>query len=188
MRIPARRISWRREFTDLKDAGASIMSEIHRIGVLSDTHIPQRGARLPDALLRRFEDVELILHAGDLSTLAVLDQLSAYAPVEAVRGNVEQQEVVLALPLKRTLVMGGCEIGLVHILGERKDYRRNAHQEFMTARVVIFGHSHIPLLEDADGLMLLNPGSAMDRRQQPTCTIALLTITDGQPTAEIIPV
>jgi putative phosphoesterase len=152
------------------------MSEIHRIGVLSDTHIPQRGARLPDALLRRFEDVELILHAGDLSTLAVLDQLSAYAPVEAVRGNVEQ------------LVMGGCEIGLVHILGERKDYRRNAHQEFMTARVVIFGHSHIPLLEDADGLMLLNPGSAMDRRQQPTCTIALLTITDGQPTAEIIPV
>jgi putative phosphoesterase len=164
------------------------MSEIHRIGVLSDTHIPQRGARLPDALLRRFEDVELILHAGDLSTLVVLDQLSAYSPVEAVRGNVEQQEVVLALPLKRTLVMGGCEIGLVHILGERKDYRRNAHQEFMTARVVIFGHSHIPLLEDADGLMLLNPGSAMDRRQQPTCTIALLTITDGQPTAEIIPV
>ena len=99
------------------------MSEIHRIGVLSDTHIPQRGAWLPDAMLRRFEDVELILHAGDLSTLAVLDQLSAYAPVEAVQGNVEQQEVVVALPIKRTLVVGGCEIGLIHILGERKDYR-----------------------------------------------------------------
>ena len=164
------------------------MSEIHRIGVLSDTHIPQRGAWLPDAMLRRFEDVELILHACDLSTLAVLDQLSAYAPVEAVQGNVEQQEVVLALPIKRTLVVGGCEIGLAHILGERKDYRRNARREFPTVRVVIFGHSHIPLLEDADGLMLLNPGSAMDRHQQPTCTIAWLTIIDGEPSAEIIPV
>ncbi len=163
------------------------MSEVHRIGVLSDTHIPRRGPRLPDALVRHFEDVELILHAGDLSTLAVLDQLSAYAPVEAVQGNIEEQEVVLALPIKRTLVVGGCEIGMVHILGERKDYARNARREFPTARVVIFGHSHIPWLEDANGLMLLNPGSAMDRRRQPHCTIARLTITDGEPSAEIIP-
>ena len=162
------------------------MSEFHRIGVIADTHIPKRGARLPETVLRHFEDVELILHAGDLSTLAVLDQLSAYAPVEAVQGNVEQEEVVMALPIKRTLVVGGCEIGLVHILGERKDYARNARNEFGVARVVIFGHSHIPWLEDANGLMMLNPGSAMDRRRQPTCTIALLTITDGEPSAEII--
>lgn len=163
------------------------MTEIHRIGVLSDTHIPQRGARLPDSVLRHFEDVKLILHAGDHSTLAVVHQLSAYSPVEAVQGNVEQDDVVLALPIKRTLVVGSCEIGLVHILGDRENYRRNARREFPTARVVIFGHSHIPWLEDADGLMLLNPGSAMDRRRQPHCTLALLTITDGEPTAEIVP-
>lgn len=111
------------------------MRAIHRIGVISDTHMPQRGVRLPFTVLRQFEDVELILHAGDLSTLAVLDQLSAYAPVEAVQGNIEQQEVVLALPIKRTLVVGGCEIGLVHILGERKDYARNGRREFPSARV-----------------------------------------------------
>ena len=74
------------------------MTDIHRIGVISDTHMPKHGARLPDSVLRHFEDVELILHTGDLSTLAVLDQLSAYAPVEAVRGNVEQQEVIVKLP------------------------------------------------------------------------------------------
>lgn len=164
------------------------MSDIHRIGVLSDTHMPQHGARLPDAMLRHFEDVELILHAGDLSTLRVLDQLSDYAQVEAVQGNVEEQEVVMNLPIKRTLMVGGCEIGLMHILGERKDYARNARRAFPTARVVIFGHSHIPWLEDASGLLLLNPGSAMDRRRQPYCTIALLTITNGEPTAEIIAV
>ena len=164
------------------------MSDIHRIGVISDTHIPNQSARLPESVLRHFEDVELILHAGDLSTLAVLDQLSAYAPVEAVQGNVEQQEVAPMLPIKRTLLVGGCEIGMVHILGDRDHYRRNARREFPTARVVVFGHSHIPWLEDSDGLMLLNPGSAMDRRRQPHCTVARLTITDGEPSAAIIPV
>ena len=164
------------------------MSEIHRIGVISDTHMPKHGARLPDSVLRHFEDVELILHTGDLSTLAVLDQLSAYAPVEAVRGNVEQQEVIVKLPIKRRLVVGGCEIGMVHILDDREHYFRNARAEFPSARVVVFGHSHIPWLEDRDGLLLLNPGSAMERRRQPTCTIARLTITDGEPSAEIIPV
>ena len=164
------------------------MSDIHRIGVISDTHIPKHGARLPESVLRHFEDVELILHAGDLSTLAVLDQLSAYAPVEAVQGNVEQQEVAPMLPIKRTLLVGGCEIGMVHILGDRDHYRRNARREFPTARVVVFGHSHIPWLEDSDGLMLLNPGSAIDRRRQPHCTVARLTITDGEPSAAIIPV
>jgi putative phosphoesterase len=141
---------------------------------------------VPEAALRHFAGVELILHAGDLSTLAVLDQLSAYAPVEAVQGNVEEPEVVAALPIKREVVVGGCRIGLVHILGERQHYRRTARQEFPLARVVVFGHSHIPMHEDADGLLLLNPGSATDRRRQPHHTIARLTITDGEPAAEIL--
>ncbi len=163
------------------------MPTIHRVGVISDTHIPRRGRRVPGAALRLFEDVELILHAGDLSSLAVVDQLSAYAPVEAVQGNVELPEVVAALPIKRELVIAGCAIGLVHILGDRAHSARNARAEFPSARVVVFGHSHIPYVEDRDGLLLLNPGSATDRRRQPACTVAILTITDGQPAAEIIP-
>jgi len=163
------------------------MPDVHRIGIISNTHIQSRASRVPDAALRHFEDVELILHAGDLSVLPVLDQLAAFAPVEAVQGNVEQEEVVRALPVKRELVVGGCAIGLVHILGDRQTYRRNARREFPRARVVVFGHSHIPLAEDADGLLLLNPGSATDRRSQPRCTLALLTIMDGQPQATIVP-
>jgi putative phosphoesterase len=162
------------------------MPTVHRVGVISDTHIPTRAAGVPDAALRLFEDVELILHAGDLSSLAVVNQLSAYAPVEAVQGNVELPEVVAALPIKREIVVGGCAIGLVHILGDRAHYARNARTEFLLARVVVFGHSHIPYVADRDGLLLLNPGSATDRRRQPTCTVAVLTIADGQPSAEII--
>lgn len=162
------------------------MTELHRIGVLSDTHIPRKAHRVPDAALRHFEGVELILHAGDLSTLAVVDQLAAYAPVEAVQGNVEEPEVVAALPITREIVIGGCAIGLVHILGERSRHAQNARAEFPAARVVVFGHSHIPYVEDNNGLFLLNPGSATDRRHQPACTIALLTIEDGIPRAEIV--
>lgn len=145
---------------------------------------------MPDSVLRLFEEarVELIVHAGDLSTLAVIQQLEAYAPVAAVQGNVEQPEVRAALPLKRELVVGGCALGLVHDLGQRVHYARNARREFPDARVVIFGHSHVPLIEDRDGLLLLNPGSATDRRRQPACTVALLTIAAGQPSARIVAV
>lgn len=162
------------------------MPEIHRIGVISDTHIPRRALRISDAALRHFEDVELIIHAGDLSSLGVIGQLEAYAPVEAVQGNIELPEVVATLPIKRQIMVGGCVVGIVHILGDRAHYARNARREFPDARVVIFGHSHNPYLEDRDGLLLLNPGSATDRRRQPHCSIALLTIEDGEPRAEII--
>ena len=164
----------------------SEIHQIHRIGVISDTHLPRRGARIPEAALRHFEGVERIIHAGDHSIRAALDQLEAYAPVEAVQGNVEDAEIVALLPIKRELVVGGCAIGVVHILGERAHYARTARREFPAARVVIFGHSHIPYVEDRDGLLLLNPGSATDRRRQPRCSIALLTISDGEPSAEII--
>jgi uncharacterized protein len=188
------------------------MSELHRIGVISDTHIPSRARRVPDTALKYFEDVELILHAGDLSILAVVDQLSAYAPVEAVQGNVELPEVIATLPIKREIVVGGIGIGLIHNLGERKRYVRNALREFppfksapdqendggnisrlspalssVQTRVVVFGHSHVPHIEEGPGLLLLNPGSATDRRRQPVCTIARLIIEDGAPHAEIIP-
>lgn len=164
------------------------MGEIVRIGVISDTHVPRRAPRVPEAALRIFEDagVERILHAGDLSSLAVLDQLSAYAPVDVVQGNVELPEVVTALPITRELVVAGCAIGIVHDLGERTRYATNARNLFPAAQVVVFGHSHIPLVEDAGGLFLLNPGSATDRRRQPHCTVALLTIQDGQPSARLI--
>ncbi len=162
------------------------MSSRYLIGVISDTHVPSSAPRIPDAALRHFEDVELILHAGDLSSLAVLGQLSAYAPVEAVQGNVEQAEVVAALPLKREIVVEGVAIGLIHNLGDRAHHVRNARREFPAARVVVFGHSHVPYVEEADGLLLLNPGSATERRRQPRCTIAILSIEDGQPSAQII--
>ncbi len=150
---------------------------LHRIGVISDTHVPHFKG-IPEAVWQHFADVEHILHAGDLSVLAVINELETIAPVTAVQGNVETEEVILALPIKRELVIGKCKIGMVHILGETKTRTRVARNEFPDARVVIFGHSHIPYNQEHDNQLLFNPGSANDRRRQPTCSIGILTIDD----------
>ena len=149
----------------------------HRIGVISDTHIP-RFKGLPEAVWQHFADVEMIIHAGDLSTLAVLRELETLAPIVAVQGNIEQTEVVERLPIKREIKIGFCRIGIVHILGDVHSRPRLAKAEFPTARVVIYGHSHVPYNQEHAGQLLFNPGSANDRRQQPRCSLGLLHIDD----------
>ncbi|QBD83589.1 metallophosphoesterase [Ktedonosporobacter rubrisoli] len=150
---------------------------MRKVGVISDTHIPE-FKRLPEALWEHFADVEQIIHAGDLSILQVIAELETLAPVAAVQGNVEQMEVVLQLPIKREIVIGKCRIGIVHILGRTAQYAKTARQEFPDARVVVFGHSHNPYNQEHDGQLLFNPGSATDRRRQPTCSIGKLFIDD----------
>jgi len=150
---------------------------IKKIGVISDTHIPH-FKQLPEAIWQHFAGVELIIHAGDLSILKVISELETIAPVVAVQGNIEQEEVILKLPIKREIVVGSCRIGIVHILGDSKSHARIARQEFPNARVVVFGHSHIPYNQEHDGQLLLNPGSATDRRRQPGCSIGLLLVDD----------
>ncbi len=149
----------------------------HRIGVISDTHIP-RFSQLPEQIWTLFTGVELIIHAGDLSILRVVDELETIAPVVAVQGNIEQEEVVLKLPIKREIKVAGCRIGIVHILGESRYYPRTARQEFPDARAVMFGHSHTPYNVEHAGQLLFNPGSATDRRRQPTCSVGILRIDD----------
>ncbi|HEU5227337.1 MAG TPA: metallophosphoesterase family protein [Ktedonobacteraceae bacterium] len=150
---------------------------IRKVGIISDTHIPHFKS-LPGAVWQHFADVELIIHAGDLSILQVIADLETIAPVVAVQGNVEREEVVLKLPIKREVMVGHCRIGVVHILGETAYYARNARREFPDARVVVFGHSHIPYNQEHDGQLLFNPGSATDRRRQPACSIGMLFIDD----------
>ena len=96
----------------------------------------------------------------------------------AVQGNVEDEEVIRKLPIKREIVVGHCRIGIVHILGDSHSREKIARQEFPTARVVVYGHSHIPWNEDRNGLLLFNPGSATDRRRQPRCSTGMLYIDD----------
>ncbi len=152
--------------------------------VLADTHIPRRARVLPEALVPHLKRADLVLHAGDLIEASLIDELALYAPVRAVKGNVDLPEV--DLPETIEFDFGGTKIAMVHDSGRKEGRRRRLARRFPGARVIVFGHSHIPFLEDEDGLLLLNPGSPTDKRRQPRHTFALLRVTEGEVRAEML--
>lgn len=152
--------------------------------VIADTHIPRRAKRLPEALYPHLERADLILHAGDLMDPKLLDELASYAPVNAVRGNVDGPDV--KLPETLELDFGGVPVAMIHDSGLKKGRRTRMKRRFPDARVIVFGHSHVPFVEDEDDLLLLNPGSPTDRRRQPRHTFALLRVEGEEPRAEIL--
>lgn len=153
--------------------------------VLADTHVPRRSKRLPGALDPYLEQADLVLHAGDLMDPALLDTLAAYAPVRAVRGNLDPPD--LRLPETQEFEFGGIRVAMIHDSGPKRGRRSRMRRRFPDARVVVFGHSHISWLEDEHGFMLLNPGSPTDKRRQPRHTFALLRAEDGEVEAQLVP-
>src|SRR5215204_6691901 len=152
--------------------------------VIADTHIPRRAKVLPASLLPHLARADLILHAGDLPHPTLLEELAAYAPARAVRGNRDPPEA--GLPETLEFEFGGARVAMTHDFGTKRGRRSRMQRRFPEARIVVFGHSHIPWLEDQDGLLLLNPGSPTDRRRQPNHTFALLRAEDGEVMAEIL--
>ncbi|HUD36325.1 MAG TPA: metallophosphoesterase family protein [Streptosporangiaceae bacterium] len=151
-----------------------------RAVVLSDTHAPQRWRQCPPAVARHLTGADLILHAGDVCTAAVLDELSGYAPVRAVLGNNDGPDVAAwGAPEIMELELAGLNVAMVHDSGAATGRLARLRRRFPAAQLVVFGHSHIPLDQSARELRIFNPGSPTDRRRQPHGTIGLLDIDDG---------
>ena len=152
-----------------------------RVAILSDTHSPRFWKGCPPAVATHLEGADLILHAGDVCTAEVLDELSAYAPVRVVLGNNDRADVAAwGAPEAWEAEIGGLNVAMIHDSGPRDGRMARMRRRFPNADLVIFGHSHIPLTEAADGLRIFNPGSPTDKRRQPYRTLGKLTITDGR--------
>jgi putative phosphoesterase len=132
-----------------------------------------------------FQGVGLILHAGDVSVRAALDQLAALAPVRAVAGNVDDPTLAAVLPELLRVDVGGVSIGMIHNSGASEGRRERMRRRFPGCRVVVYGHSHMPVVEDRGGLMLLNPGSACDPRRAKVATVAILEILGDEVSAQL---
>jgi uncharacterized protein len=156
-----------------------------RLAVIADTHVPVRARDLPPAAWAIIAGADAVLHAGDIVEPALLDRLRERAPVWAVLGN-NDHAFGDTLPDRLELELGGVPLAMVHDSGDARDRRARLRRWFPTARVVVFGHSHIPVLEDDGDLLLLNPGSPTDRRRMPSFTLATLTLEAGRPRAEIV--
>jgi putative phosphoesterase len=161
-----------------------------RVAVLSDTHAPRFWKRCPPAVAAAVEGVDAILHAGDVCTAAVLDELAAIAPVHAVLGNNDGPDVAAwGAPVTVQLSLDGLEVAMVHDSGPAKGRPARLRRMFPDADLVIFGHSHIPLDQTTDGQRIFNPGSPTDRRRQPHGTMGELIIDAGRlVSARIFPV
>jgi uncharacterized protein len=159
------------------------------IAVISDTHLPRGARRLPDACVERIAAAGLLLHAGDFSTLDVLRELEAIGPpVIGVHGNVDSADLRRLLPEERIVAAEGARIAMVHDAGPSTGRLERMRRRFGDrAGVVVFGHSHLPLHEQApDGFQILNPGSPTERRRAPTHTMGLIHVADGSSRCELV--
>jgi len=161
-----------------------------KIVAISDTHAPRRWKSCPPRVAEHLRTADLILHAGDVCTAAVLDELAAYAPVHAVLGNNDGADVAAwGAPETLDLDLAGLKVSMIHDSGPSAGRLGRMRRRFPQADLVVFGHSHIPLDESAGGLRIFNPGSPTDRRRQPHGTIGLLTVADGRlAQAHVVPV
>jgi uncharacterized protein len=137
-----------------------------KIGVLADTHIPDRADSIPKEVLDGFKGVDMIIHAGDLVSLSVLDQLRTVCKnVLAVCGNMDHDEVKRRLPDKEVIKVGNFKIGVTHGSGHPNkllDVLANVFKNDDVA-MVIFGHSHEGFNEKKGAILYFNPGSATDK-------------------------
>lgn len=152
-----------------------------RLVVLADTHVQPGGSRqIPHDVYAHLEWADRILHAGDVTSADTLNQLEAFAPVDAVLGN-NDRELVGLLPEVWEVIVDGYRIGLIHDSGATAGRAARMRRRFPDADMVVFGHSHMPLDEEGiDGQRLFNPGSSTWKRLAPTHTIGLLEVVDGQ--------
>lgn len=146
------------------------------IGVISDTH----GLLRPEAVAALAE-ADHILHAGDVGNATILDRLRAIAPVTAIRGNIDTAGACAALPATEAVELGGRVFYLVHAVEDLDIEPRAAG-----VAAVVYGHSHRPAIEDREGVVYINPGSAGPRRFDLPVTVAKITLVEGELRAEIV--
>ncbi len=152
---------------------------------MSDTHVPARARALPGELLRRVDEADVVVHAGDWVDVATLDLLERRSRrLVAVHGNNDGPALRARLPEVARAELGGLRWGVVHETGQAAGRERRCAERFPDLDVLVFGHSHIPWDSTADGgPRLLNPGSPTDRRRQPHRTFMTALIAEGRLTS-----
>jgi hypothetical protein len=156
------------------------------IAVLADTHMPKGGRRLPERCANLLGEAEAVLHTGDFFATETLRRIEALCPgpVHAVHGNVDEAELRAALPEVLEIELDGVRVAMIHDAGPAKGRLARMRRRFPEADAVVFGHSHLPLHDEAEGFQIFNPGSPTERRRSPRHSMGLLRIESGLPVFE----
>jgi putative phosphoesterase len=146
------------------------------LGIISDTH-----GLLRPAALEALRGSDRILHAGDVGDPEILDALAKIAPVTAIRGNVDIEPWADVLSETEVVEVEGVSIYMLHNLGQL-----DLKPEASGFRVVVYGHSHRPKIEEKNGVLYFNPGSAGPRRFNLPVSVGRITIESGKVVPEIV--
>jgi hypothetical protein len=146
------------------------------VGVISDTH-----GLLEPAAVKALHGVDLIIHAGDIGSIQVMDELQAIAPVVAVRGNMDMKKSLRQLPETEAIRVGEVLLYIIHDI-QKLDIAPS-ESDF---DAVIFGHLHYPSVTEHNGVLFVNPGSAAQPRRNFSASLALLHIRGNSITTQIV--
>ena len=149
------------------------------IGVLSDTHLIETDSWFNEKIDRCFADTDMILHAGDLTSLSVL-QPFAGKTVHAVHGNMCSPKARESLPASKVIAVGNFRLALVHGIGYLPNIEDRLYDAFAPIDCIVFGHTHRPACQRYGQTLLVNPGSFTVTR-----TYAIITITPKNMEARI---
>ncbi len=144
---------------------------------LADSHANSRSD-IPRFLTEMTGSLDLIIHAGDITGDDYLMGLEAIAPVAGVRGNMDSGFLTSKLPEKTQLKYLGWSFGVIHGHGAPEDVPAYARSQFSRLDLIVFGHSHIPILEVSRDVVLLNPGSLSSPRSSNAGSYAIIKITE----------
>jgi putative phosphoesterase len=148
-----------------------------RLGIISDTH----GLLRPE-VFDIFAEVDHILHAGDVGPLDILTELEALAPVSAVYGNTDDMEVRSRLPQVARVMLEGFEVIVTHGDQFGSPTPERLQQEFPDSEIIIYGHTHKPLLTLVDLVVtVMNPGSAGPKRFDLLPSVGIMELEAGIP-------
>ena len=128
-----------------------------KIGVLSDTHVNSLNEISP-VIVNALADVDLIIHTGDFVGFNVLEGLSKFKEVKAVRGNMDSIEIRNLLPEIAIFVVKGKTIGIIHDSGPPRGIEQRVREQFGEVDIIVYGHSHEARNEVFEGVLLFNPG------------------------------
>lgn len=170
--------------TEQRDFGVPLT-----IGVIADTHIyPHSRRTIPDQVKCLFTraKVDVLIHAGDANSRSVLQELGEIAPLIAVPGNNDDDELHDMLPRTVRFTAGRFRFGAIHGHGGRSAKQVVTDAFLGKVDCAVFGHSHIPYMEQKDGTILFNPGSATDRRWHDHFGVGIITVTEDGIDPELI--
>ena len=155
--------------------------------ILADTHVPRFRRELPAALRSHLEACEFILHGGDVTDPALLDELAVHARVLAVRGNADGPDLTAwGAPERLEAQVGGVEVAMVHDAGPARGRPARLARWFPRAEMIVYGHSHVPSITRDGPRMLVNLGSPTWKRRQLHPTVAVARLAPGDVAVEIV--